>query len=103
MTKSEKDLFLKLLPEYKKHFEQNKDSLLAKILGVFTVNTKHMKEVYIMCMENTLRLKDPQNLKYIFDLKGSLVDRKVKGKTKNTTTLKDVNFLLAAKHNSHFT
>ena len=54
--------------------------------------------VHIMLMENTLRLKDPQKLKYIFDLKGSTVDRKVKGKTKSKTTLKDINFLIAQTH-----
>ena len=30
----------------------------------------------------------------MFDLKGSTVDRKVKGPTKNSTTLKDINFLM---------
>jgi hypothetical protein len=47
-----------------------------------------------MLMENTMQLENPKNLRYIFDLKGSTEDRKVKGKTKNSTTLKDQNFLL---------
>ena len=59
--------------------------------------------VHIILMENTLRLKKESQLKYIFDLKGSLVDRKVKGVTKVTTTLKDVNFLMAAAKNKNFT
>jgi hypothetical protein len=46
-----------------------------------------------MLMENTLQLKDPSLLKNIFDLKGSLVDRNVKGQTTPTTTLKDQNFI----------
>ena len=54
-------------------------------------------------MENTLRLRDPNQLRYIFDLKGSRVDRKVKGVTKTTTTLKDINFLMAAAKNRNFT
>ena len=54
-------------------------------------------------MENTLRIRDEGSLKYVFDLKGSLVDRKVMGKTKKTTTLKDVNFLMAAKYNKNLT
>lgn len=49
-----------------------------------------------MLMENTLQLKNSDGLKYIFDLKGSLVDRKVKGMTEPSTTLKDINFLLAS-------
>lgn len=44
-------------------------------------------------MENTLQLQDPDSLEYIFDLKGSLVSRRVKGKIKSSTTLKDKNFL----------
>ena len=55
-----------------------------------------------MLMENTLQLKNQDGLKYIFDLKGSLVDRKVTGKIKNTTTMKDVNFLLAKESSADF-
>lgn len=59
-----------------------------------------------MLMENTCQLKDPDNLSHIFDLKGSSVDRKTKGLTKPSTTLKDENFLLcceyANKHNRKF-
>ena len=42
-------------------------------------------------------------MKYIFDLKGSLVNRKTKGVTKASTTLKDVNFLMAASKIKNFT
>ena len=69
---------------------------MSKIFGVFTVKMAKADAVHIMLMENVLRLKDPDSLNYIFDLKGSLVDRKVKGTTKPSTTLKDVNFLMAA-------
>jgi hypothetical protein len=51
-----------------------------------------------MLMENTLQARDRQNMKYIFDLKGSIVDRKIVGKTQISTTLKDVNFIVAKKY-----
>ena len=86
-----------------KHYKEVPESLLAKILGVFTVKTSKVNAVHIMLMENTLRLKDPAKLNYIFDLKGSLVDRKVKGVTKPSSTLKDLNFFMAAKKNKHLT
>jgi hypothetical protein len=89
MTDGELDLFLKKLPSFSDHFKTNKNSILAKIFGVFTVNSENMKKVHIMLMENTCQLKDPQNLTHIFDLKGSTVDRKTKGLTKPSTTLKD--------------
>ena len=72
-------------------------------MGVFTVKMSGVDAVHIMLMENVLRLKNPQLLNYIFDLKGSKVDRKVKGKTKPSTTLKDINFLMAASQDKTFT
>ena len=49
-----------------------------------------------------MRFKEEKNLRYIFDLKGSTVDRKVKGKTKYSTTLKDVNFLMVSNVQKDF-
>ena len=40
-----------------------------------------------------MKLSNIENLKYIFDLKGSKVDRNVDGVLKTTTTLKDENFI----------
>lgn len=53
MTSGELELYLKLLPEFCNLFKTNKNSLIAKIFGVFTVNTEFMKEVHVMLMENT--------------------------------------------------
>ena len=57
---------LKLLPDYVEHLRTNKNSLLAKILGVFTVKSDSINEVHVMLMENTLQLKNPDNLKNAF-------------------------------------
>lgn len=54
MKKSEKDIFLKQLPEYIKHYEKNPNSLLAKIFGVFEINKRGTGDIYVMLMENTL-------------------------------------------------
>jgi len=97
MTTEELQLMKKIMPKYKAHLKKNPNSLLSKILGLFTVEATNFSTVNIMLMENTLRLKDPKRLKYVFDLKGSTVNRVVKGKTKNSTTLKDINFLLTKK------
>lgn len=99
MTKGELKLFLKILPALAEHHETVPHSLLSKIFGVFTVKRSWQAPVHLMLMENTLRLKNSENLKYVFDLKGSLVDRKVKGETKPSTTLKDINYLMTLKKN----
>ena len=93
MTKEELQLFLDKLPAFGTHVKQNPNTLLAKIFGVFTVNTNLMKEVHVMLMENTAQVESSDKISAVFDLKGSTVDRLVKGKTKPETTLKDLNFL----------
>lgn len=93
MTKGELKVMLELLPNYSDHFKNCTDSMIAKIFGVFTVKTSQTGPVHIMLMENTIRLKESENLKYIFDLKGSTVDRYVTGSKKPSSTLKDLNFL----------
>ena len=92
MSSSELNLYLENLEKFKDHYKQNKSSLLAKIVGVFTVKTETLNKVHIMLMENCMQLNEPENLRFIFDLKGSRVDRKVKGLTKSSTTLKDENY-----------
>ena len=79
MTKSELHLLLKILPNLSKHFINNPASLLAKIFGVFTIETFRVDKVYVLLMENTLKLNDTNQLSHIFDLKGSMVNRIVKG------------------------
>jgi hypothetical protein len=98
VSQTELKLILRMMPNYTKHLMENKSSLLCKILGIFTVEAESFSRVHIMLMENTIRLKDRENLKYVFDLKGSKVDRTVSGKTAKDTTLKDMNFLLTKKN-----
>lgn len=94
---------MRLLPHLTEHYKTNVDSLISKVFGVFTVDIEGMGKVHLQLMENTLRIRERDNLRYIFDLKGSLVDRKVSGKTKNSTTLKDVNFDMANQKIANFT
>ena len=71
MSKVELDVYLSKLPQFCEHFKSNKNSVLAKIFGVFTINTPYNIAVHVMLMENTTQLKDPNRLTHIFDLKGS--------------------------------
>jgi hypothetical protein len=94
MTRSEVDFFLAFLPDYCNHLLSNAESLLAKIFGVFTIETNNAVDVHVMLMENTLKFSEDAKLKHIFDLKGSRVNREVKEKLdKPSTTLKDTNYL----------
>ena len=82
---------------------ENPNSLLARIFGVFTIETSRVDKVYVLLMENTLQVHQVDQLQNIFDLKGSTIDRLVTGKTKSTDTLKDINFLKMKKKNPKLT
>ena len=58
MTESERKLFQCILPEYANHLDQNPNSLLAKVLGIFTVKQQSTDPVCVMLMENTLRVEN---------------------------------------------
>ena len=95
MTGDEVKLFRDILPAYRKHFEENKDSLIAKIYGMYRVKISGMDGVTVLLMENTLRVKESRDIERVFDLKGSTVARNVKicrDEYTGTKTLKDVNF-----------
>ena len=56
-----------------------------------------------MLMENTVRLKSPKYLKYIFDMKGSTVDRLVDRTQPPSKTLKDINFIKIKRKHKNLT
>ena len=56
MTDEELLLFLKLQPGLANHHKNNPMSLLAKIVGVFTVKSSRTSDVHIVLMENALQL-----------------------------------------------
>jgi hypothetical protein len=78
IAKSEIEVLLGMLDDMIKHFEDtNNQSLLARIYGVFTIKTDKFHSLNIIIMQNTCRTQDiSKQLK--FDLKGSVVNRKVK-------------------------
>jgi len=68
-------------------------SLLARIYGIYTIKMEEIEPVHIILMGNSKKSNDKM-IEHVFDLKGSFINREVKGKNlKNTATLKDLNLL----------
>lgn len=66
---------------------------MARIYGIYSVEMENMEPVNLILMGNTKKSNDKM-IEHVFDLKGSYVNREVKGKNlKNTATLKDVNLI----------
>lgn len=55
--------------------ENNNNSLIAKIFGVFTIKTDRFKPVDMIIMENTARIVNAKWNLLKFDLKGSTFNR----------------------------
>jgi hypothetical protein len=100
MTNTELTLIQRILPNLYRHFKENPKSLIARIYGVYTVEMPHYRPVNLMLLANTLRFRKPEEITKIYDLKGSSINREVKGETKPTSTLKDTNFLQNCKVNN---
>ena len=55
MTNTELKRFLKILPYYEIHLLETKESLLARIIGVYTIKMETAgQNVHLMLMSNTL-------------------------------------------------
>lgn len=76
----------------------NENSLLARVYGVYSVRMEDQKPVKLVVMGNGIRGAKREDILGIFDLKGSMVNRLVKGSDiKPTATVKDQNLLAKNK------
>lgn len=61
-----------MLDDYIEHIKMTENkSLLARIYGVFTINTNYFTPLDIIIMQNTSQLSNKHHKKMTFDLKGS--------------------------------
>jgi len=92
MTDSDFNAFQRIQKAYFAHVSRHEKSLLARVYGVYSVKMEDQKPVRLIVMENGM--KGITEVLGVFDLKGSMVNRIVKGKNfKPSTTLKDKNLL----------
>ena len=96
MTTDDFNAFIKLLPLYFDHINYFKDSLIARIYGVYQVDMEGMDPCYLLLMGNTKKIDNDYVVK-IYDLKGSTSknrNEKVNEDwVKNTYCLKDHNLM----------
>ena len=96
MFQEELNIMMEKLPDYFNHIQQNPESLIARIYGVFQVEMEGILPVNLLLMGNTIQIYDPTStLPHIYDLKGSWNNRIV-AKGENQTK-KDRNLLNCVK------
>ena len=81
---NERECLIDMLEDFVKHLKMmNGNTLLAKIYGLYTIKTNVFDPLDIILMQNTSMLQDPSNDRLLFDLKGSISNRKSKLGKKN--------------------
>ena len=94
MTNSEKNNLLEMLDDLILHYKAgNNSSLIARIYGVFRVQTNSFKPFNFMIMQNTCEFDSYENPRITFDLKGSTINRKIKTNEKFWLTDDPLSFI----------
>jgi len=75
IKKEEKDFLMSILPKYHIHLKKHPNSLLAKIVGVYSIRIADKDKVYHVLMES-LDPIDDYFIKFKYDLKFSTVNRR---------------------------
>jgi 1-phosphatidylinositol-4-phosphate 5-kinase len=78
-TMSSKEIkhMIRCLPSYFEHMETYQQSFIARIYGVFSVNIDKFEPIHVLIMQNTLPNVPETELAYLFDMKGSSINRQV--------------------------
>jgi hypothetical protein len=97
MNDNEFKVLQSIVEDYLDHMIEHPKSLIARIYGVYTIRKEDIHDIHCILMGNTNELQNGgENLKYIFDLKGSMINRHVMMNIKNHKpgkVLKDINLL----------
>ena len=104
VKQAEIKILLKMLDKMIDHFRATSNqSLLARVYGVFTIKTNMYAPLSIIVMQNTSMLQSTKHKNMVFDLKGSIANRKVKMGSRefqqmldtlsHNKVLKDLNYL----------
>ena len=76
LSSSDKKKLIQIMEgDYCSYLEQNQNSLLARIYGMYVVKKQDGKSIDLIIMENTADLRTKSNKMFAFDLKGSMIAR----------------------------
>lgn len=75
VKKEERDFLISILPDYHQHLKRHPNSLLAKILGIYSIKIADKTKVYQVLMESIDPISDAF-IKFKYDLKFSTVNRR---------------------------
>ena len=77
MSSREVNQMIRILPSYYEHLDKNKGTMIAKIFGMFEIRIDMFEPISVMIMQNTLPAVPNTETHYVFDMKGSQINREV--------------------------
>lgn len=77
MSKKEIDHMIRILPNYYEHLDTFKGCLIARMYGIFTIRIDRFEPIHVMILQNTLPDIPATELQFVFDIKGSTINREV--------------------------
>lgn len=93
MTSEDFNAWMSMFKSYFEHINCFRDSLIARVYGVYAIQMDDKLPVYVLMMGNT-KPCDKKYIKKMFDLKGSRIKRETfHDLDKNTNALKDSNVI----------
>lgn len=75
VKKEEKDFFIQIIAKYHQHLKKNAKSLMAKIVGVYSIKIGKKDKVYQILMESLDPIEE-SFIRFKYDLKFSTVNRR---------------------------
>lgn len=75
ISPKEKERLLSLLPALVEHYQENRESYIEKILGLYSIKLPGIWEFDVILQRNAIRIKPENQLLALFDLKGSTYKR----------------------------
>lgn len=68
---------IRTLPAYYEHMDTFRTSFIAKIYGIFSIKIDKFDAIHVLIMQNSLPNIPDTSLDFIFDIKGSTINREV--------------------------
>ena len=75
MSQKEINHLLRVLPHYYEHVDTYPECTIAKIFGIYSVTIDSFEPVHVMIMQNSMPNVPETELQYVFDMKGSSINR----------------------------
>jgi hypothetical protein len=89
MNSKEVKHMIRVLPQFLQHYDTYIDCTIAKIFGIYQISIDSFEPIFVMIMQNSMPNVPDSELQFVFDMKGSSINREVLKNKSNQQLLID--------------